>query len=93
MIKQTMVLVDASLAKRFGSLERKIDQLLKVQSSIVPAEEVFDLLTAEKTAELLGLKKSTLYGMTCRKEIPFTKRGKRLFFSRKEVAEFITNKK
>ena len=86
-----MVLVDSSLAKRFASLETKIDKLLKVQAATVPEEtSVFDLMTADKTAELLGLKKSTLYAMTCRKEIPFTKRGKRLYFSRKDVSEFIT---
>jgi len=93
MATQTMVLVDASLAKRFASLENKIDKLLVIQAATVPEESVFDFMTAEKTAELLGLKKSTLYGMTCRKEIPFRKQGKRLLFSRKDLAAFITNKK
>ena len=54
MATQTMVLVDASLAKRFASLENKIDKLLVIQAATVPEESVFDFMTAEKTAELLG---------------------------------------
>ncbi len=47
------------------------------------------LLTVQQAAELLNLSVPTLYGYTQRAEIPVCKRGKRLYFSKQSLFEWI----
>ena len=47
------------------------------------------LLNVQQAAELLNLSVPTLYGYTQRAEIPVCKRGKRLYFSRQSLFEWI----
>jgi excisionase family DNA binding protein len=44
-----------------------------------------DLLPAEEAAAFLDIKLSTLYYKTHHREIPFMKRGKKIYCSRKEL--------
>jgi len=47
------------------------------------------LLTIQQAGELLNLSVPTLYGYTQRAEIPVCKRGKRLYFSKQNLLEWI----
>ncbi len=49
-----------------------------------------DLLTAQEAAELLKLKKSTVYEMVKRGELPAVRLGKQLRFSRSELEKLVT---
>ena len=46
-------------------------------------------LTVEEAAEYLSIPKSSLYQLTSKKKIPFSKRGKRLFFFQNELDNWI----
>lgn len=49
-----------------------------------------NVLNIDDVAVLTGLSKSTLYKMTCAKEIPFYRpNGKMIFFDRKEVEQWM----
>lgn len=48
-----------------------------------------DLLTAEQAAELLNLKKQTVYLLSSKNLIPVMRRRKRLYFSREELLTWI----
>lgn len=48
-----------------------------------------ELLTIEQAADFLSLSVPTLYAKTSTKAIPFMKRGKRLYFSRTELMEYL----
>jgi excisionase family DNA binding protein len=48
-------------------------------------------LTATEAAEFLGISKSTLYGYTCNRKIPYYKFGRTLFFYTKELDDCIRN--
>jgi excisionase family DNA binding protein len=48
-----------------------------------------ELLTVQQAAELLNLSVATLYGYTQRAEIPVCKRGKRLYFSKQNLIEWV----
>ena len=48
-----------------------------------------ELLTIKQAAELLKLAVPTVYGMVSRREIPHSKRGKRLYFSSQELKDWI----
>lgn len=68
-----------------------IENLLKGKE---PAkEEDMELLNVEQAAALLKLAVPTIYGKVCRKEIPFNKKGKRLYFSKQELIEWIKSGK
>lgn len=47
------------------------------------------ILTTKEAAEFIGVAVPTLYAMTSRRMLPHAKRGKRLFFSRNDLIEWI----
>jgi excisionase family DNA binding protein len=47
------------------------------------------LLTIKQAAQLLCLSVPTIYGLVHRAEIPVSKRGKRLYFSKAELTQWI----
>ena len=47
----------------------------------------------ELAIELTGLAKPTIYGLVSERKIPYSKRGKKLYFSRKELLIWLTNGK
>ena len=47
----------------------------------------------ELAIELTGLAKPTIYGLVSERKIPHSKRGKKLYFSRKELLVWLTNGK
>ena len=50
-------------------------------------------LTLEEAAEFLDMKKSTLYKMTHRREIPYSKpHGKKIYFSKVELVRWMLGK-
>jgi excisionase family DNA binding protein len=64
-----------------------IEQLLRQAGSHDP--EIDELLTISQAAKFLSLSTPTLYGKVSRKEIPVNKQGKRLYFYKSELAEWI----
>lgn len=48
-----------------------------------------DMLNLEEACEFVGLKKSTIYGKVSRREIPHSKKGKNLYFSRSELDAYL----
>ena len=50
-----------------------------------------DLVDLNEISEYLKLSKSQLYKLISRREIPYRKFGKRLFFSKNELDEWILN--
>jgi len=61
-----------------------IEQHLKIG-----AQAKDDLMTLKECCQFLGLEKATIYSKCSRRELPFSKQGKRLYFSREELTKFI----
>lgn len=51
--------------------------------------EVDQLLTIQQAAEILFLSVPTIYGLVSHSEIPCMKKGKRLYFSKYELTDWI----
>ena len=64
-----------------------IEQLLLHASH--PATQEDELLTISQAAKFLNLSVPTIYGKVSRKEIPVNKQGKRLYFYRSELGDWI----
>lgn len=66
---------------------------LGLQKNMEELPERNDIMTAEEVCTILNLKKSALYQKTHRKEIPFRKQGKMLYFSRQEIYDWLAEGK
>jgi excisionase family DNA binding protein len=77
-----------NLENKLGQIEQLIRQLSASLSNTAanPAKEI---LNTEEAAEFLKLKVSSIYGLVQRREIPFSKRGKLLYFSREELEQWV----
>lgn len=63
-----------------------IEKLILSQSS---NQDTDQLLTVNQASEILHLSVPTLYGLCQNKQIPFCKKGKRLYFSKLELNSWI----
>ena len=82
------------LPQAIGLLHEKLDRIEKKLEERQPVkEEGPDLLTVSEAAALLTLAVPTVYSKVCQREIPFSKRGKRLYFSKKELLDWIASGK
>ena len=59
---------------------------LQLQKEPIPEE---DLMTVDMVCEWLNMKPSTLYQKTHYKQIPFIKKGKRLYFSKQKLKAWL----
>ena len=67
----------------------EIKHLLLNLSIDNPVEKEDKLLTIQQAAEFLTLSVPTIYSKVSRAELPVMKRGKRLYFSEKELLDYI----
>lgn len=52
-------------------------------------EVVLDILDIQEAADFLKLKVTTIYGYTSQSQIPFIKRGKKLYFERSKLEAWL----
>lgn len=74
----------SKLAVKLENIER-----LLLDGKEQPPKEADQLYTVEQTAEFLNLSVPTVYSKVSRGELPVMKRGKRLYFSKKELLEYL----
>ena len=74
--------------KQIADTVNNIERLLLAKSETVQPEKA-DLFTIQQAAQFLTLSVPTIYGLVQRSEIPVNKRGKRLYFSKQELTDWI----
>jgi excisionase family DNA binding protein len=72
------------LTKEVSELKR-----LFIERQETPTEQPEQLLSIQQAAEFLSLSVPTLYSKVSKGELPVMKRGKRLYFSRTELMEYV----
>ena len=78
------------ILEKLNSIDKMIGQLHLRNASTSAGANVTDINEASR---FLGLSKSALYKMTCNREIPHYKRGKRLYFDKSELAKWVMRNK
>jgi excisionase family DNA binding protein len=81
----------------FDQLPRAISELLEKVSKIEDIlshdhhneTDVDSLFSIKQASAFLNLSISTIYGKVCRREIPVSKQGKKLYFNKTELLEWI----
>ena len=82
------------LPRAVSELHQKLDilqDLILESRQAVP--QAVELMTITQAAEFLNLSVQTLYGKVCHKEIPVSKKGKRLYFYKSELEDWIRSGK
>ena len=72
---------------RLEKIEVLLSQLIRSNAEQEPKEE--NILNVQGAADFLHESKATIYSRTSRREIPFYKRGKRIYFKRVELIEWL----
>ena len=80
-----------NLPKAVTNLTNEVSEIkrLLLEKSTESQSEPEHLLTIKQAAEILNLSVPTLYGYVHRAEIPVCKRGKRLYFSKQELTDWV----
>jgi len=71
------------IMQRLDRIEILINEIKK------DSKEENELLNIEEVAKFLKISKSTVYGYTNKNFIPFMKKGKKLFFYKSEIEQWI----
>ena len=69
---------------------RAVMNALQKGQAPINTQEFFSI---EEAAPFLKLTKNTIYGMVSRREIPYYKRGKKLYFKVVELSDWLNQKK
>ncbi len=77
------------LPKAVTELTKKVDELYKVITNVQPQETADQFLTVEQAAEFLTLAVPTIYSKVSRRELPYMKRGKRLYFAKSDLEDYL----
>jgi excisionase family DNA binding protein len=77
------------LPEAVAELTRKVDELYKIITNVQPEDTAEQFLTVHETAKFLNLSVPTIYSKVARRELPYMKRGKRLYFARKDLETYL----
>lgn len=72
-------------------MEEAVQNVMQNTTAEAEPQEIPEILNADQVCRLLNMKKSTLYQKTHKSEIPFSKKGKALYFSRKEIYAWLSD--
>ena len=75
-----------AIERRLISVESKIDYKPKTTG-------ITEIMTLKQLSDYSSLSKSLIYKLTSSREIPHSKRGKRLYFSKLEIDEWLLKQK
>ena len=78
------------IVDRLDKIETLLKQLVKTENIAPPVLAVNEILNTNQAADYLSITKSTLYKHTAEREIPHYKNGKKLYFKRVELEEWLT---
>lgn len=90
MVMQTKLIVSS-----LKDLENLIRQCLKDELALIADRPIkgehnqSQILNINQAAKFLNLAKPTVYALTSKKKVPFFKTGKKLYFKRSELLEWI----
>jgi excisionase family DNA binding protein len=77
------------LPEAVAELTKKVDELYKIITNVQPQEPVDQFLTVKETAMFLHLSVPTIYSKAARRELPFMKRSKRLYFAKSDLEDYL----
>jgi len=76
-------------------VEKVVRMVLKdsVFKSTPDSKNETEILSTKQAAEYLNIPQATLYFYTCKRMIPFSKKGKRVYFNKSDLSEWVESGK
>ncbi len=90
---QNLVFTQLSIPEVRQLLRDELESFFAEKQSGAKRIETDEISGIELAIELTGLAKPTIYGLVSERKIPHSKQGKRLYFSRQELLEWIRDGK
>lgn len=78
-----------TIDSRLQRIEKLLEQLLKTPIDRDIAVGVPAVMTIDQISDYLHLSKSHLYKLTSQRDIPYVKKGKRLYFQKSAIDEWL----
>lgn len=85
---ENLVFTQLSVAEIRQLFRTELERFFAEQQSTSAKSEP-TILTVDEAADFLRLAKQTIYQLVSARDIPFSKRGKRLYFQRHELEQWI----
>lgn len=70
-------------------IQHSVERAMRTVHRADPTEKDDQLLTVDGAAEFLDCAKPTIYQKTSKGELPFMKRGKKLYFLKKDLIDYL----
>ena|SRR6185436_11480091 len=86
---QDLILIPISKYEFKQLLKESIAEVLREQEPTTSDNKSDKLLSIKEASEFLNLAKQTIYGFTSQNLIPFIKKGKKLYFNKTELTEWL----
>ena len=86
---EQIVMTSVNLNSFIDRVANRTVQLLLQKNEQQSTQQQEEFLTVKQASELLNLSVPTLYSKVSKGELPVMKRGKRLYFSKQELTEYI----
>ena len=85
-----MRVIDLTVEELMKEIETCVNKCLQATGQNATIQEDSErVLTIKEAADYLSLALPTMYTMTSKKTIPFLKRGKRLYFLKKDLNKYL----
>lgn len=86
---ENIILSSLSLDDIASQVAERVFNLQQKNNGQKEETKVDEFLTIVQASELLNLAKPTIYTLTCKHEIPFIKKGKKLYFKKSDLIEWL----
>ena len=87
---QTNLTITITIEELEQLVTKCVNNCLNEQKQMFESKEQEDeLMTIQDASEMLHLSVTTLYSKCSRNELPYKKRSKRLYFSKKELRDYL----
>jgi len=83
------ILLSLSKTELESLIENAVRKVMNEIGGLKPAVEENHFLSVKETADYLKLTPPTIYGLVSRMEIPYCKKGKRLYFPQKDLEKWL----
>jgi excisionase family DNA binding protein len=70
-------------------IHESVKSAITEQNTQLQSEELDKMMSLKETAIFLNLAQQTVYGFTSKQQIPFIKKGKKLYFRKSELEKWL----
>jgi len=81
------------IIERLDKIEIILFEILKKASSESQSSNSEEFMTVEQLSDYLTLARQTIYGLCSGRELPYLKRGKRLYFNKNDIDNWLKSSK